>query len=60
MCKETFDNVKKLILDNPCESYWLKKAVKAIEKRDINDMLSDIRALNDIHKLYREKWNVSY
>ena len=30
MCKETFDDVKKLILDNPCESYWLKKAVKAI------------------------------
>lgn len=34
-------------------SYWLKRAIEELEKRDINDVLNDIELL---HKIFSSKF----
>lgn len=36
-------------------SYWLKRAIEELEKRDINDVLNDIELLHEIFSLKFEE-----
>lgn len=36
-------------------SYWLKRAIEELEKRDINDVLNDIELLHKIFSLKFEE-----
>jgi len=58
--EKSYDDISNNIKEDRCSSFWLKNAIEAIEKRDILDMMNDIAMLEKIHKLYREKFNLSY
>lgn len=52
------------ILADPCTSYWLKDAIKAILDRDCMDAISDVEVLlevaNNVVKPMRRRKVVSY
>ena len=46
----TYQNTKKRTIENPAASYWLKKAVAALDVRDPLDALADAEMLAAIAK----------
>tara|TARA_R100001244_G_scaffold3262_1_gene4576 strand:+ start:1062 stop:1301 length:240 start_codon:yes stop_codon:yes gene_type:complete len=46
----TYEDNKELTLADSISSYWLKNAVKALDKRDALDALNDAEALFDLAK----------
>lgn len=42
------NNLIQELLDDPSTSYWLKSALIALDKRDINNVLNDIETLLEV------------
>lgn len=54
----SYEEMRDTYLDSPCTSFWLKDAIKSIERRDILDSWNDIQELVLMHKKYQKKWRV--
>lgn len=53
--KDTSSELMQEIIQAHDVSYWLKRAIKELEKRDINDVLNDIELLHEIFSLKFEE-----
>jgi len=58
--KQNFDEISTELIEDITVSFWLKDAVMSIKKRDALDMMRDIELLADLHKKYREKFNLPF
>lgn len=58
--KKNYDEISTELIEDNTTSFWLKDAIKSIRKRDALDMMSDIELLVDLHKKYREKFNLPF
>jgi hypothetical protein len=56
-----FYNYKQFVLDDKnCSSHWLQEAVRALEQRDVCDVLKDIETLKEMFRMRLKEETARY